>query len=72
MTLETIALTDEQLEVVRRVAQERGVSVDTAASQLQSEALAAMIRKGTGRTPAKVYASRGLPPATGAKNTEVH
>ena len=55
MTQETIALTDEQLEVVRRVAEERGVSVDAAATQLHSEALAALVRKGTGHAPARTY-----------------
>lgn len=72
MNLEPISLTDDQLEVVRRVAEERGVTVEAAASQLQSEALAALIHNGTGRVPAKVYASRGKPPAAGSSHVEVH
>lgn len=52
---EQIAVTDEQYMLLERIAQERGITVDEAATQLQREAFAALVRKGTGRTPARVY-----------------
>lgn len=48
-------LTSEELELVKRVAQRDGISVDEAATNLGRAALARRVRKKTGKGPAKVY-----------------
>lgn len=52
---ENIAVTDDQYLLLQAIAHERGITVDEAATQLQREAFAALVRKGTGRVPARVY-----------------
>ena len=52
---EQTALTAKELELVQRVAQRDGISVDEAATNLAKAALARRTRKRTGKAPAKVY-----------------
>lgn len=48
-------LTDNERELVRRVAEAEGITEEEAASNLVSGGLARRVKKRTGRTPAKVY-----------------
>lgn len=41
--------------MVQRVADERGISLDEACSQLLQEAIAQRFKKGLGRRPAQIY-----------------
>lgn len=51
----TTALSDRELELVRRIAKRDGISEDEAATNLAKTALARRVRKRTGKGPAKVY-----------------
>jgi len=51
----SIALTDRERAAVQKVADERGLTVEEAASELFQEAMAQKFRRGVGRGPAKVY-----------------
>lgn len=50
-----MGLSDREKAVVQRVADERGISLDEAGSQLLQEAIAQRFRRNLGRGPAKVY-----------------
>ena len=52
------ALTAQELELVKRVAQRDGITEDEAATNLARAALARRVRKRTGKGPAKVYSIR--------------
>ena len=54
-TTETIALTDKQMQMIEQIAQERGVTVEEAATQMFREGLEKRVRRGVRRAPAKVY-----------------
>jgi hypothetical protein len=54
-TLTNTALSDREMELVRRVAKRDGISEDEAATNLAKAALARRVRKRTGRGPARVY-----------------
>lgn len=51
----SIALTDRECAAVQKVAEERGISLDAAASELFQEAMAQRFRRGVGRGPAKIF-----------------
>jgi hypothetical protein len=53
-----LPLSGKELEVVRRIAQRDGITVDEAATRLAAEGLASRVRRRTGKAPAKVYAMR--------------
>lgn len=55
---ESAALTSKELELVKRIAQRDGISLDEAATNLAKAALARRTRKRTGKGPAKVYSIR--------------
>lgn len=52
---ETTALSERELELVKRIAERDGISIDEAATNLGKAALARRVRKRTGKGPAKVY-----------------
>lgn len=52
---EDIRLSDREMEPVRRYAEERGLTIEEAFTQLFKSAVEKKFRKGTGRGPAKVY-----------------
>lgn len=55
---DSTALSDKEIELVRRIAKRDGISEEQAATRLAQTALARRVRKRSGRVPAKVY---GLP-----------
>jgi hypothetical protein len=57
-TPEHVALSEKELELVRRIAQRDGITEDQAATNLGKAALARRTRKRTGKAPAKVYGIR--------------
>lgn len=46
---------EQEMELVRRVAERDGISIDEAATNLGKAALARRTRKRTGKAPARVY-----------------
>lgn len=52
------ALTKQERELVKRIADRDGISEDEAASNLVSAALARRVKKRTGKAPAKVYSMK--------------
>lgn len=50
-----LALSDKEMEQVRLVAKQKGISNDEAATLLFSAGLARRVKKRTGKSPAKVY-----------------
>lgn len=50
-----VSFSDRELQVLERVAAERGVSVEEAADQLMHEAIAQRFKQRLGRVPAQVY-----------------
>ena len=52
---EHTALSERELDLVRKVAARDGITEDEAATNLTKAALARRVRKRTGRGPAKVY-----------------
>jgi predicted transcriptional regulator len=52
---EHTSMSDRERALIEQVAQERDISFEEAAEQLAKEALAARVRRGTGRGPARVY-----------------
>lgn len=53
-----VSFSDREIELIRRVAQERGVSVEEVANELIHEAIAQKFKRGLGRQPAQVYTMR--------------
>lgn len=53
-----IALSDFELAIVERVAKERGITTNEAATQLMRESLAQRVRQHLGRQPARNYIKR--------------
>ena len=56
--METTEFGDKERQVIERIAQQRGLSFEQAAQQLVQEGLAIRVRRGTGRSPARVYDMR--------------
>ena len=56
---ESAALTEKELELVKRVAQRDGITTDQAATNLAKAALARRVRKRTGKGPARVFEMKG-------------
>lgn len=50
-----LALSDKEMEQVKRVAKQKGIGTDEAATLLFSAGLARRVKKRTGKSPAKVY-----------------
>jgi predicted kinase len=48
-------LTRQERDLLKRIADRDGVTLDEAATRLAKEALARRVKKRTGKTPAKVY-----------------
>lgn len=48
-------LTKAERDLVKRIADRDGVTLDQAATRLAKEGLARRVKKRTGKTPAKVY-----------------
>lgn len=48
-------LTRQERDLVKRIADRDGVSLDEAATRLAKEGLARRVKKRTGKTPARVY-----------------
>lgn len=53
-----MSFSDREIELMRRVAEERGVSVEEVANELIHEAIAQKFKRGLGRQPAQVYTMR--------------
>lgn len=53
-----VSFSDREMGLIRRVAEERGISEEEAANQLVHEAIATKFRKGLGRQPAQVYSMK--------------
>lgn len=49
------SLTEKEHDLVRRIAERDGITIDEAATNLAKSALARRVRKRTGRGPAKLY-----------------
>lgn len=52
---EQVALSEKELELIRRIARRDGITEDQAATNLGKAALARRTRKRTGKAPARVY-----------------
>jgi hypothetical protein len=52
---EKTTLSKREMDLVRRVADQWGVSVEEAADRLRREGLEQRVRRKTGRAPAKLY-----------------
>lgn len=52
------AFTAKELELIERIAQRDGISVDEAATNLGKAALARRTKKRSGKSPARVYSIR--------------
>jgi hypothetical protein len=52
---EKTTLSEREMDLVRRVADQWGMSVEEAADRLRREGLEQRVRRKTGRAPAKVY-----------------
>jgi predicted transcriptional regulator len=52
---EKTTLSEREMELVRQVAEQWGVSVEEAANRLRREGFDQRVRRNTGRAPAKVY-----------------
>lgn len=52
-------LTMAERDLVKRIADRDGVTLDQAATRLAKEGLARRVKKRTGKTPAKVYPIKG-------------
>jgi hypothetical protein len=50
-----VSFSDREIELIRRVAEERGVSFEEAANELIHEAIAQKFKRGLNRQPAQVY-----------------
>lgn len=61
MPEEKTNLSDREMDLVRQVAELRGITVEEAADQLRREGLEQRFRKKTGRAPARVYDIRKKP-----------
>jgi predicted kinase len=51
-------LTRQERDLLKRIADRDGVTLDEAATRLAKEGLARRVKKRTGKTPAKVYSIR--------------
>jgi len=49
------ALSDREMELVKKIAERDGITVDEAATNLAKAGLARRVRKRTGKGPARVY-----------------
>lgn len=50
---ETTELSDQELKAVQQYADQRGLTLNQAATELAKQALAKRVRKSTGKTPAR-------------------
>jgi hypothetical protein len=55
---EQTALSKKEREILKRIAERDGITEDEAATNLVKAALERMVRKRTGKGPAKVYSLR--------------
>jgi hypothetical protein len=55
MPEEQTSFSEREKVWIEQVAHERGITFEEACEQLAKEALAARVRRGTGRAPARVY-----------------
>lgn len=55
---DTTALSEREMELVRRIAKRDGITEDEAATNLAKVALARRVKKRTGKVPARVYSIR--------------
>ena len=53
MSEETTELSDQELKLVQQYADQRGLTLNQAATELAKQALAKRVRKSTGKTPAR-------------------
>lgn len=51
-------MTKAEKEIVERIAERDGITLDEAATKLGQRALARIVKKRTGKAPAKVYSIR--------------
>lgn len=54
----SLALSKKEMEQVERVAKQKGISTDEAATLLFSAGLAKRVKRSTGKSPAKVYSMK--------------
>lgn len=52
---EMVNLSEQELKLIALLAEQRGISLEEAASQFVQEALAKRVRRKTGHGPARVY-----------------
>lgn len=55
MPTEQTAFSDRERQAIEQVAHQRGITFEEAVEQMAKEAIAARVRRKTGRAPAKVY-----------------
>ncbi len=53
--IEELRLSEKELALVKAYAEERGLTLDEAASQLVQDSIAKKFRRNLGRAPAQVY-----------------
>ena len=53
-----VSFSDREMDLIRRVARERGISEEDAANELLHEAIAQRFKQRLGRQPATVYPMR--------------
>lgn len=58
MATEYTALSEQERQAIKQVAQQRGVTFEEAVEQMAKEGLAQRVRRKTGRGPARVYEIR--------------
>lgn len=61
MATEYTALSEQERQAIKQVAQQRGVTFEEAVEQMAKEGLAQRVRRKTGRGPARVYEIRRKP-----------
>jgi predicted HTH domain antitoxin len=54
----SVPLSEKEMDIVRRVAEQQGMTVEEMATELVQEALKRRVRKNTGKGPARVYQLR--------------
>lgn len=52
-------MTKAEKEIVQQIAERDGITLDEAATKLGQRALARIVKKRTGKSPARVYSLRG-------------
>lgn len=57
-----VSFSDREIELIRRVAQERGITEEEAANELVHEGIAQRFKQRLGRVPAQIYSMKARKP----------